>query len=77
MDVAWINLHSMVHDTRVFEIRNSEGYGARWEIQDSNTPSSQSQDTISSYASDDKPKTTFRGFLEPQMKDGHIKGWIH
>ncbi|CAG8439458.1 21292_t:CDS:2 [Rhizophagus irregularis] len=79
MDAAWINLHSMVHDTRVFEIRNSEGYGARWEIQDSNTqPSSQSlQGTISSYASDDKPIIIFRGFLEPQMKDGHIKGWIH
>ncbi|RIA91745.1 hypothetical protein C1645_104595 [Glomus cerebriforme] len=68
-DVAWINLHSMVHGTRVFEVRNSEGYGARWEIQNVNT-----QDISSS---DDKTKITFRGFLEPQMKDGHLKGWIH
>ncbi|CAI2177808.1 689_t:CDS:10 [Funneliformis geosporum] len=80
-DVAWINLHSMVHDTRVFEIRNSEGYGARWEIQGPNTQQLSSQqpqlDTPSSNTNDNKQRVMFRGFLEPQMKDGHIKGWVH
>jgi hypothetical protein len=23
------------------------------------------------------PQVKFRGFLEPQMEDGHEKGWIH
>ncbi|CAG8455838.1 4892_t:CDS:2 [Funneliformis caledonium] len=65
-DVAWINLHSMVHDTRVFEIRNSDGYGARWEIQGPNTQQLSSQQpqliTPSSNASDNKSRIMFREY---------------
>lgn len=29
-DAAWLNIHALPHDTRIFEIRNTAGYGARW-----------------------------------------------
>ena len=29
-DIAWINIHSLPHDLPVLELRNSQGYGARW-----------------------------------------------
>eukprot|EP00051_Salpingoeca_urceolata_P035941 m.32086 g.32086 ORF g.32086 m.32086 type:complete len:408 (-) comp9931_c0_seq2:325-1548(-) len=54
-DVTWLNVHLLPHDLAVFEIRNSESYGARWSADGSE----------------------FRGFLEPQMEDGHDVGWRH
>jgi len=73
-NAAWINLHSLPHNTRVYEIRMAEGYGARWEIYDQvqrgiNIPQQN--------PTDNSPHTIFRGFLEPQMEDGHAKGWVH
>jgi len=52
---VWLNLHLLPHSIKIFEVRNSVGYGARW-------------------GTDGKQ---FRGFLEPQMEDGHEKGWKH
>ncbi|CAI5475373.1 unnamed protein product [Closterium sp. Yama58-4] len=52
---TWMNVHALPHDLPVFEVRGSEGYGARW-----------SADGLQ-----------FRGFLEPQMPDGHAKRWRH
>ncbi|CAG8515701.1 2799_t:CDS:2 [Dentiscutata erythropus] len=80
-NAAWINLHSLPHDTRVFEVRNLDGYGARWEIYEPQYQQLQSQmdssSTANSIKGNDGTNIMFRGFLEPQMKDGHSKGWIH
>jgi len=53
---AWENVHALPHDVVVYEVRNHQGYGARWEC---------------------TPPFKFRGFLEPQMEDGHSVGWVH
>ncbi|CAG8666575.1 1088_t:CDS:2, partial [Acaulospora morrowiae] len=79
-DAAWINLHSLPHETRVFEVRNSRGYGARWEIQPSQSQSEGDSGIENSPSEDQRNRNrtiVFRGFLEPQMEDGHEKGWIH
>ncbi|KAH3757516.1 ASCH domain protein [Pelomyxa schiedti] len=55
-NTAWLNIHQLPHNIVIYEVRNAEGYGARW-LAD--------------------PPYEFRGFLEPQMADGHDKGWIH
>lgn len=54
-DIAWVNAHVLPHDVKIFEVRCSLGYGARWSIEGSE----------------------FRGFLEPQMADGHSTKWKH
>ncbi|ELU15712.1 hypothetical protein CAPTEDRAFT_201130 [Capitella teleta] len=43
------------HDQRILEVRQENGYGARWSADGRH----------------------FRGFLEPQMVDGHDVGWRH
>ncbi|KAI8328377.1 hypothetical protein BC941DRAFT_445115 [Chlamydoabsidia padenii] len=60
-NTVWINLHSLPHDHIVYEIRQGQGYGARW-TRDMSHPSN---------------AWFFRGFLEPQMVDGHSRGWVH
>jgi hypothetical protein len=55
-DAAWLNIHTLPHGVYVYEVRNTEGFGARWCC---------------------APPYEFRGFLEPQMTDGHEKGWVH
>ncbi|KAI7852781.1 hypothetical protein BDC45DRAFT_512531 [Circinella umbellata] len=58
-DPVWINLHSLPHDRIVYEIRQNQGYGVRWTV-------------------DEKGASWhFRGFLEPQMEDGHASKWVH
>ncbi|ESO87478.1 hypothetical protein LOTGIDRAFT_235121 [Lottia gigantea] len=52
---TWINIHWLPQDVFVIEVRQEEGYGARWNADGSG----------------------FRGFLEPQMVDGHEIGWRH
>lgn len=52
---TWINIHWLPHDVYILEVRQEEGYGARWTADGS----------------------SFRGFLEPQMVDGHSVGWKH
>ena len=32
--VAWRNVHALPHQIYVFELRNVDGYGARWVVQD-------------------------------------------
>ncbi|CAG8484842.1 7613_t:CDS:2 [Ambispora leptoticha] len=90
-NAAWINLHSLPHDTRVYEVRNEQGYGARWEIYDpiikqananpNNIDSDDENDNktlqISHNIDKGHASIIFRGFLEPQMLDGHAKGWVH
>ena len=65
-DAVWTNIHTfggMPKGYLVFEVRIASGYGARWRA---------------NYANPVRPReVTFRGFLEPQMPDGHEKGWKH
>ncbi|CAG8453485.1 12517_t:CDS:2 [Cetraspora pellucida] len=64
-NAAWINLHSLPHNTRVFEVRNLDGYGARWEIREPQCQQLQSQlqtdssDTTNSFNSSDGTNIMF------------------
>ncbi|KAL7480900.1 hypothetical protein ACHAW6_006559 [Cyclotella cf. meneghiniana] len=65
-EASWINIHHFggTETSRpVIEVRTMEGYGARWSAAwtDAFTPE----------------QIIFRGFLEPQMVDGHEKRWRH
>ncbi len=62
---VWINLHKMSGtntDETIIEIRESQGYGARWTWR---IESGQIVDM------------KFRGFVEPMMVNGHEVGWRH
>jgi hypothetical protein len=65
-EAVWINIHVFggIEDP-VLEVREETGYGARWQL----FASDKSSMIIS--------RVEFRGFLEPQMPDGHEKGWRH
>uniref|UniRef100_K1QZP0 Uncharacterized protein n=1 Tax=Magallana gigas TaxID=29159 RepID=K1QZP0_MAGGI len=54
-EIAYRVKEIMIHDVYILEVRQEEGYGARWTADGS----------------------SFRGFLEPQMVDGHSVGWKH
>lgn len=62
-NATWKNLHWLPHQILVYEVRVAEGYGMRW-----------AQDL--SGAEGTRP-WIFRGFLEPQMENGHELGWRH
>lgn len=64
-NAAWINIHTFggTDGDLFLEIRVEAGYGARWKVTWSDT-------SICS-------AVAFRGFLEPQMTDGHDKKWRH
>ncbi|KAL3913490.1 MAG: hypothetical protein SGILL_006468 [Bacillariaceae sp.] len=71
-DAVWINCHSfggLDENSVVVELRVASGYGARWRRdmvveEEANLPN-------------EPTKLQFRGFLEPQMEDGHEKRWRH
>jgi len=67
-EATWINIHQFggVNQPPVLEVRVASGYGARW-------TAAWSTGGESSHPSN----VVFRGFLEPQMPDGHLKGWRH
>ena len=62
---TWRNLHWLPHEVLVYEVRVAAGYGMRW-----------SQDQAAAGRGEDAP-WVFRGFLEPQMENGHEVGWRH
>ena len=69
--------------TTVFEVRAVSGYGARWSA-DWTTTTTSSTATGGADGDDEamavaRPPVNvrFRGFLEPQMEDGHERGWRH
>uniref|UniRef100_A0A7S3PVJ2 Uncharacterized protein n=1 Tax=Chaetoceros debilis TaxID=122233 RepID=A0A7S3PVJ2_9STRA len=65
-DAVWINIHIFGGAASpVIELRNLQGYGARWSCNWSGSP----------YNHPNEVK--FRGFLEPQMLDGHEHKWKH
>ena len=64
-DAVWINCHNFAgteDGSPVLEIRADSGYGARW---------------TADWSSPLPKNVEFRGFLEPQMEDGHEKRWRH
>lgn len=70
-DATWINVHILPPSVPVVELRVAEGYGMRWELI---FPNDSERSGTSVLACEVGP---FRGFLEPQMPDGHEKGWVH
>ena len=60
-EATFINTHILPHNVPCVEVRNFEGYGARWVF---------SQDASSH-------NIIFRGFLEPYRSEGHENGWKH
>lgn len=64
-NASWRNLHWLPHQVLVYEVRAREGYGMRW---------SQDQSTVEG---EGRKEWVFRGFLEPQMENGHEVGWRH
>jgi len=66
-DAVWINIHLFSGQTHpVLEIRVEEGYGARWTIMAKDDEEGDGEGNV-----------VFRGFLEPQMEDGHERKWRH
>jgi hypothetical protein len=63
----------------VLEVRQREGYGARWLITQLPPPTTASsrKNICHDQNSSLVQVVQFRGFLEPQMEDGHEKGWRH
>jgi hypothetical protein len=74
-DCVWMNIHTLPHDVHVFEIRNSLGYGARWTAD--GLVFFAVFKSISNPLGNSAHTQDFRGFLEPQMEDGHERGWRH
>lgn len=66
-NAAWINIHSFggtEGGEPFLEVRVASGYGARWRADWTSDPV--------------RPRNvSFRGFLEPQMPDGHERRWRH
>ena len=62
---VWMNIHAFggTNSQPVLEARLETGYGARWTA-DWTEPWNPTY-------------VQFRGFLEPQMPDGHERGWKH
>lgn len=64
-EACWINIHIFGGASApVLEVRIKQGYGARW--------AANWKDNLTEPTS-----VTFRGFLEPQMPDGHLVRWRH
>mmetsp|Transcript_28960 Transcript_28960/g.64271 ORF Transcript_28960/g.64271 Transcript_28960/m.64271 type:complete len:338 (-) Transcript_28960:32-1045(-) len=64
-NAAWINIHTFASmETPTLEVRVAEGYGARWTAEWSTDPVCPTN-------------VVFRGFLEPQMENGHESRWRH
>lgn len=63
-EAVWINCHAFggTGGIPVLEVRVASGYGARWKAD---------------WSTDPPANVEFRGFLEPQVADGHEKQWRH
>ncbi|KAI9298743.1 hypothetical protein K502DRAFT_322685 [Neoconidiobolus thromboides FSU 785] len=63
-----MNLHLLPGGKPAFEIRNIQGYGARWELK------LKLDHDVDILVVD---HIIFRGLLEPPMEDGHTNNWLH
>ncbi|KAG4095932.1 hypothetical protein H8356DRAFT_1684702 [Neocallimastix lanati (nom. inval.)] len=85
--ISWINIHKLPHDINVYEIRNIQGYGARWyftldfntldPIMDKENDIDINKLKIIPDKQSIKYNIEFRGFLEPQDIHGHENRWRH
>eukprot|EP00538_Stauroneis_constricta_P000772 CAMPEP_0119569628 /NCGR_PEP_ID=MMETSP1352-20130426/42209_1 /TAXON_ID=265584 /ORGANISM="Stauroneis constricta, Strain CCMP1120" /LENGTH=523 /DNA_ID=CAMNT_0007619209 /DNA_START=252 /DNA_END=1820 /DNA_ORIENTATION=+ len=80
LTTVWINVHTFggcEEDEPVLEIRVPSGYGARWKFVNNDIDADANGNTNHQPSSLVLRQRTvqFRGFLEPQMEDGHQKGW--
>jgi hypothetical protein len=75
---TWRNLHWLPHKVLVYEVRVPEGYGMRWarDLSQSGDCTEQSKGDNGTQDLSQRP-WIFRGFLEPQMENGHELGWRH
>lgn len=73
---TWRNLHWLPHQVLVYEVRVPEGYGMRWaqDLSQSDDCTGEQPDNPQDLS---KRPWIFRGFLEPQMENGHEVGWKH
>lgn len=71
---TWRNLHWLPHQVLVYEVRLAEGYGMRWAQDLSGCGIQVGLDV--NVQLENRP-WIFRGFLEPQMENGHELGWRH
>jgi len=73
---TWRNLHWLPHQVLVYEVRVPEGYGMRWaqDLSPSDDCTGEQSDSPQDLS---KRPWIFRGFLEPQMENGHEVGWRH
>lgn len=69
-NASWRNLHWLPHGVLAYEVRVPEGYGMRW------SQDRAQEDERGGSPREEKP-WVFRGFLEPQMDNGHEVGWRH
>jgi len=85
-DCVWINSHTFgglfgrdenstneADRAWIVEVRQVEGYGARWLVR---FPG-EHEGTRRNNGFVSPPTVSFRGFLEPQMEDGHERNWRH
>lgn len=92
-EAAWINIHTFAgtNGKPSLEVRVASGYGARW-VADWKRRRTRTRTTMHRNVDDDKGDDNededsslpllpvdveFRGFLEPQMENGHERGWRH
>ena len=73
-NATWRNLHWLPHQVLVYEIRIAEGYGMRWSQDHGEGGESWG---VRRGKNGLEAEWTFRGFLEPQMENGHEVGWRH
>lgn len=84
-EAVWINVHSLPPELPALEVRTADGYGARWVLLKKKSSSTREEEEGGGGGEDSDrrgedgggPEVEFRGFLEPQMDQGHEKGWRH
>jgi hypothetical protein len=70
-NATWRNLHWLPHQILVYEVRVAEGYGIRFAQDRTNMDADAYMDI------EVHQPWIFRGFLEPQINNGHEVGWRH
>lgn len=71
-EAIWVNIHTFggMNEQPVLEIRVMSGYGARWACEYSSSSGDNKNQLLPT-------SVVFRGFLEPQMENGHLVKWRH
>ncbi|EIN04678.1 hypothetical protein PUNSTDRAFT_108042 [Punctularia strigosozonata HHB-11173 SS5] len=73
-NATWRNLHWLPHQILVYEVRVAAGYGMRFAQDRLSCATGEGEGSASEFAA---RAWLFRGFLEPQINNGHEIGWRH